>query len=583
MERGLPGDVHVRPVDGGGVVVYLGASPETLVPSLQPRPDDGRTIIVDSSVTSRAVVRQVLTNLPPAWLAGPVDVRLVGRADGRPVTQADIERISDRLFDGIDGQFALVPTEGAGADEDSSPAAAVERVLGEVAWSARAWKQPVETVVAAGRQIRDKAAADVGRMREEAATGDVAALQKLTYWQVIQGASAGVDSQAHRVRGQYERVAVAAARTVAEMQGEESGEQVSAGAAAQFAAGAGAFGWAGYARTWMEVKQTAHENATAAMDNVKEAAYRAAYQEYQRALSSPPGTGSAEEVARQTFVQYVRDAANALPAIESLAEVVGAAVFADEIWNAVAETETADAAGVLSRAAAVANTTETADAPGTGSGTAETGDPTEGSAGYGVTWLRASGDMIPHLQAKNAAPRGRRVRTLVAHSDGGDVIDGNGWLTPEQVADRLGLPPVSSNPDGTPVFPKDPVTVVMLVCDAARGFVPADLAGDQVPGAPSTMSSPADNLHNVTGQRIVAPRGRAIMLPGSGEVIAGTWHAGDPDSDPVPVESGDWVVWENGEARSLGTPYLSQALKSLDVVLDRPARRLPYRSTSTTG
>ena len=82
MERGLPADVHVRPVDGGGVVVYLGESPETLVPSLEPRPDGGRTVIVDSSVTSRAVVRQVLENLPEGWLAGPVDVRLAGRADG---------------------------------------------------------------------------------------------------------------------------------------------------------------------------------------------------------------------------------------------------------------------------------------------------------------------------------------------------------------------------------------------------------------------------------------------------------------------------------------------------------------------
>jgi hypothetical protein len=509
MERGLPGDVRVRPVDGGGVVIYRAASPETLVPSLEPRPDGGRTIIVDSSVTSRAVIRQVLANLPAEWRGGPVDVRLAGRADGRPLGPADIERISDRLFDGIDGQFALALPEEAVADHESAEAVR-ERVLSEVAWSARAWKQPVEAVVADEQKIQAEAASKVSGLRKAAEEGDAAALVELAYWQVIKEASTGVAGQAGQAvqaRSQNERVAVAAAQAVAGMQGEESGEQVSAAVADQFAAGAGAFGWAGYARAWMDVKQAEHENALAAAQNVLLPAYQSARQAYERVLGGAPGTGSAaetpeaagrasraEQAAEQAFAQHVKDAANALTTAGSLAEVVGAAALADRIWEAVAETETADAAGVLSRAATLPGTAATL--PGTAaappdtaetgsdlsdswedvSGTseswenvsdtseswenvsdrseengpepAENGDTTEGSAGTGVTWLRAPGDQVPHLQARNAAPRGKGVRTLLAHSDGGDVIDGNGWLTPEQVAARLGLPLVSSSPDG---------------------------------------------------------------------------------------------------------------------------------------
>ena len=147
----------------------------------------------------------------------------------------------------------------------------------------------------------------------------------------------------------------------------------------------------------------------------------------------------------------------------------------------------------------------------------------------------------------------------MAHSDGGALVDGDSRLTAEQVAVRMGLPVVSAGPDGPSVSPPKPVTVIMLVCDVA-GRV----------GAPPPVSSPAGDLHRVTGQRIVAPVGRAIMLP-NGEVIAGTWHVGAPDSEAVPVESGDWVVWENGEARSLDTPYLSEALDRLGVVLGPPA------------
>ena len=611
MERDLPGDVHVRPVDGGGVVVYRGASPETLVPSPEPRSDGGRTIIVDPSIATRAVIRQVLRNLPADWLDGPVDVRLAGRADGRPLSLADIERIGDRLFDDIDGQFALVLPEEAVADSEL-PAAARERVLSEVAWSARAWRQPVEAVVAAEQQIRAEAAAKVSGLQQAAAAGDVDALMELAYWQVIGEASAGVVGQAGQVRRRNERVAVAAAQTLAGMQGEESGEQVSTGAAAQFAAGAGAFGWAGYARAWMDVKQTAHEAASAAAQNVRLTANLAALQAYNLALSNASETGSpserpeaaspaavAKRAAEQAWAQYAKDAANALPAVGSLPDVAGEAVLAERIWAAVAATQTADAAGVLARAATVSDAAQTAEAPGTGSDTAEAGsevsdswengsDPADtsehvpgpaeggdaaaGPAGGGVTWLRAPGDMMLHLQARYAAPRGRGVRTLLAHSDGSALIDGAARLTAEQVAARLGLAVVSSGPDGPLVSPPDPVTVIMLVCDVAGGVVPADLPGGQDLWAASSMSSPAGGLHSVSGQRIVAPVGRAIMLPG-GEVIAGTWQAGDPD--PVPAASGDWVVWESGVARSLGTPLLSEAAQALGIELEPLSGRAP--------
>jgi hypothetical protein len=347
------------------------------------------------------------------------------------------------------------------------------------------------------------------------------------------------------------------------MAGVQSGEAVSAAAAAQFAAGAGAFGWAGYARAWMDLKQTVHEKASAAAQRVWLSANQAAFRAYDLALGSRPETGSAgetpgeadraiaEQAGERAWVQYVKDAANALPGFGSVGEVVGAAVLAERIWDAVAATQTPDPAGVLSRAAAVSGTAETVSGTAetvsgtaeTVSGTAETvsdtaesrsdlsdawenvsdtsdtswenvpepaenGDTAEGWTGSEVTWLRAPGDMIPHLLARNAAPRGRGVRTLVAHSDGSALVDGDSRLTAEQVAGRLGLPVVSAGPDGPSVPPLEPVTVVMLVCDAARGFVPSDLA------APRSVSSLAGELHKVTGQRVVAPVRRAIMMPG---------------------------------------------------------------------
>ena len=189
------------------------------------------------------------------------------------------------------------------------------------------------------------------------------------------------------------------------MQGEESGEQVSAGAAAQFAAGASAFGWAGYARAWVDVKQTAHEDAVAATVNVELAANQAAYQAYVLALSSPPETGSAEkaaeEAAAQAFAQYVRDAANAMPEVQSLPEVIEEAMLAELIWGAVTATRTEDAAGLLSRAGAFAATTETADTPETRSTAPETGsegsDAWENVSATSETWENMSDPSGEHL------------------------------------------------------------------------------------------------------------------------------------------------------------------------------------------
>jgi hypothetical protein len=132
IERALPADIRVRPVDGGGVVVYRGTSPRTLVPSLEPRADGGRTVIIDSSVTGRTMARQVLENLPEGWRDRPVDVRLPAPPAGRTVSPASIQRIARRLFDGIDGQLALVlPGEEAGraeAEAGQPPDAASEGV-----------------------------------------------------------------------------------------------------------------------------------------------------------------------------------------------------------------------------------------------------------------------------------------------------------------------------------------------------------------------------------------------------------------------------------------------------------------------
>ncbi len=93
-------------------------------------------------------------------------------------------------------------------------------------------------------------------------------------------------------------------------------------------------------------------------------AYQAFHEAYDLAraggtLEAADRAAIAEQAADQALAQHVKDAANALPAVESVPEVVGAAVLAERIRDAVVATQTADPAGVLSRAATASDTTET--------------------------------------------------------------------------------------------------------------------------------------------------------------------------------------------------------------------------------
>jgi hypothetical protein len=107
LERDLPGrDAHVMAVPGG-VVVYRGAGPADPGPVLAPRSDGGLTVIVDSSAASRAVVAQVLRNMPASWRARPVEVRLAGRASGVPLTAPGIEAMTGALLAGTAGMVAI--------------------------------------------------------------------------------------------------------------------------------------------------------------------------------------------------------------------------------------------------------------------------------------------------------------------------------------------------------------------------------------------------------------------------------------------------------------------------------------------
>ncbi|HEY2577122.1 MAG TPA: hypothetical protein VGI74_12530, partial [Streptosporangiaceae bacterium] len=501
-----------------------------------------------------------------------------------------------------------------------------EHVLTEVLRYGRAWQQPVAEVAAGEKEIRDQAAADVSQWRAAAAAGDIEAAAKLAYWRALAQDAAGVAGEADRSRERNQKVAEAAVQ--AEME-QASGDPLSARVKSQFAAEAVAFGWVGYARAWMDLKQAAHERASAAAKNVVAEASQAAYQAYEQALSNLPATSGTSEPARardeaagdiregvdQTeagqaaiaaAAQYAKGVAQSLPAADGLPEAVGAAVLADRIWDAVAATQTGDAAGILSRAASLAGALDTGDAPDAlsgmlgassladpatiaagGQGTpsvdapapaaSSSADPTRPSSPQEqdepgtpalpreVTWLRASRDRIAHLQAALSAPRVTGFKTLMAHIDGGAVLDGDTPLSAEQIAVRLGLPVVRHSLGGSaPVPSHDPATVLMLVCNADGGLVTYDDSGDQDPGVDKSVPSPAGGLHKVTGLRVAAPRGEAILLP-NGEVIAGTWKPGNPN--PVPEANGDWVVWENGVARSLGTPFLREALASLGAEL----------------
>ncbi len=184
-----------------------------------------------------------------------------------------------------------------------------------------------------------------------------------------------------------------------------------------------------------------------------------------------------------------------------------------------------------------------------------------------VTWFRSPRDGTLHLQAAAAIPQVEGLegptKWLVGHSDGRAIFDGDTPLAPEDTARRLGLQVVGDGPAGLPPGPlQDPVTVVMLVCGAAGAPVISGLFGDGDFRSNRSMPSPAAGVDMVTGQRhrLIAPAGDAIMMP-DGDMIAGEWVRGK--TGLVPEASGDWLVWENGVPRSLGTSSLREAMASL--------------------
>ena len=81
------------------------------------------------------------------------------------------------------------------------------------------------------------------------------------------------------------------------------------------------------------------------------------------------------------------------------------------------------------------------------------------------------------------------------------------------------------------------------------------------PAAQSTLAQAwshyAAELHAATGGRVLAPTGEAMVSP-DGDLLSGTWRV-DENHNVVPVANGDWVVFENGKARSLGTASLMEA------------------------
>lgn len=179
----------------------------------------------------------------------------------------------------------------------------------------------------------------------------------------------------------------------------------------------------------------------------------------------------------------------------------------------------------------------------------------------GVVWLRGPADSGLYSQVPAAVPRATGWVTLVAHSNGTFVLDGETGLDAEAVARRLGLYVARPGADGTmPPRPEDPVGVMMLICDLSADGTPGDRPG----GEPD---SPAAALHAVTGgaHQIVSGSGLGMLLP-DGRVIAGSWQAG-LGGQLIPVPSGDWFAWQNGTAQSLGTPFLDEAMASLGVQL----------------
>jgi hypothetical protein len=174
-----------------------------------------------------------------------------------------------------------------------------------------------------------------------------------------------------------------------------------------------------------------------------------------------------------------------------------------------------------------------------------------GSLPPGVTWLRAPSDASLHTQAAAAAPWVAGWATLVAHTDRGVVVDGDDHLDEEAIAIRLGFRLAEDGINGTPQpLRGGPAGAIIMVSDWDAGA-----------------------FHRLIGKPVLAPRGQATIVLTTGEVIAGSWGQG-ARGERVPLESGDWVVWENGEPRSLHTPYLREAARQLGLQLQPPGDQL---------
>jgi hypothetical protein len=173
-------------------------------------------------------------------------------------------------------------------------------------------------------------------------------------------------------------------------------------------------------------------------------------------------------------------------------------------------------------------------------GDAPTPVPGARTAGPGEpVWFPAPSDGLIHAQAVDAVPRAHGWTTLVAHSEAGRVVDGDTAVDGPGVAERMQLPRLDGG------------GVVMVVCNAAAP-------------PPGGGRSPAEDLHLATDSAtpILAPTHEAMMS--GADVVSGTWTV-DADGATVPNPVGDWVLWEGGVARALGTSSLTEALAGLGV------------------
>jgi hypothetical protein len=163
-----------------------------------------------------------------------------------------------------------------------------------------------------------------------------------------------------------------------------------------------------------------------------------------------------------------------------------------------------------------------------------------------LTRLRIPEDTVLHAQAAAAVPRVVGWKTLLAHSQDGEVVEGaedmpNGrrTLSAQELADRL------NTSDG------DFDGVVMVVCEAAS----------------DTVNGPAAALHEQSGHEypILAPTGEAIMNP-DGDVLSrprprNTNQADKPEPEPV----NSWILFKDGTSTTLNTPSLKDALTKIGV------------------